>query len=694
MQKKTDFLSGLNENQKKAVLHNEGPILVLAGAGSGKTRVLTQRIARLVQEKRCLPEGILAVTFTNKAAREMRGRVAALTSAKAAEAMTLSTFHSLGARILREDGHRIGLKPAFSIIDEHERTATLRGIARASGMSGIKEDEHETLANRISMAKNGAKDPDTFKNENPGERKINRLYAAYRSTLLSRQLVDFDDLLLLPLQVLRGHPDVLEKYRRRFAYLSIDEFQDTNGAQMELVSLLAAPRNNVLAVGDDDQGIYSWRGADISNILSFTSRFEGCKAVVLDKNYRSTPSILGGASAVIAHNRRRTPKNVTAAAVDGEPIMHYVGDDEEEEARWIADKIAFHHAHSSVCLSGHAILLRTNALSRRYELALREKKIPYTVSGSISFFERKEIKDLLAYLRFFSNPQDELSLMRVLKVPNKGITPSSLEALDEAAAGRKMSLWDAILRHADNQKILPEQHATIQRFLAFYREYEGALKERDLAATIHRMLDACGYMAALKRAARDDAEYAERLANVEEILHGLETFESKNKRKNPTIERFLQELALSASDDEADEDDGKKRGVSLMTLHKSKGLEFPVVFLAGLDRDVIPSPRSVQEGNIEEERRLFYVGMTRAQKKLFLTYAATKVFRGKARRVVPCQFLSEIPEGFLDGKIGEQYKAEKEQFLNDFFAKMKLKFAESEKPRGPEGGEFGTAKGP
>ena len=470
------FTSGLNASQKKAVLHNEGPILVLAGAGSGKTRVLTTRIARLVHEKRCRPDEVLAVTFTNKAAREMRERVAKLTSAKAAGAMTLCTFHSLGARILREDGLAVGIKSSFSILDDHERTATLRNVMRASGIRGLKDGDNDKLANRISLAKNGALEPDAFKEKNPDERKAHRVYNAYRAMLLHRQSVDFDDLLLLPLLIFRKNPLVLEKYRKRFAFLSMDEFQDTNGAQMELVTLLAAPRNNVLAVGDDDQAIYSWRGANIGHILSFPSRFDHCVKVVLDKNYRSTENILGGASAVILHNRHRTPKNVTAAGGPGEPILHFAGDDEEEEAAWIADTINFHNSHSSFSFADHAILLRTNALMRRFETELRGKKVPYKIAGGISFFERREIKDIVSYMRFFANPGDELSLMRALKVPDKGIAPSTLEALDDLAAKRKMRLWDALLGHAECS-LQPLQAAKIAAFCAFHKKHSAKLAQ-------------------------------------------------------------------------------------------------------------------------------------------------------------------------------------------------------------------------
>jgi len=437
--------------------------------------------------------------------------------------------------------------------------------------------------------------------------------------------------------------------------------------------LLAAPRDNVLAVGDDDQAIYSWRGADISHILSFPEKFTRCTRVVLDKNYRSTENILGGATAVIHHNRHRTPKTVPAAAGRGEPILHFVGDDEEEEATWIADTINFHHTHSHFSFKDHAILLRTNALMRRFETGLRAQKVPYKVSGALSFFERKEIKDIVSYLRFFSNPSDELSLMRVLKVPDKGIAPFTLEALDDLAAQRKMGLWEAVLGHAQCANLQPAQAAKLVAFCEFHKKHLSALVPGKLAASFRELLDDCGYLGALRRASRDDAEYQERVANVEELLHGLETYEVKAGARGASLTRFLQEMALTASDDE--EDDSKKRGVTLMTLHKSKGLEFPVVFLAGLDRDVIPSPRAVEEGGIEEERRLFYVGMTRAKKKLYLTYPATKVFYSKQRKVIPSPFLYEIPEEFLDGKIGAQQQQDKEEYMGRFFEEMKARLA-------------------
>jgi DNA helicase-2/ATP-dependent DNA helicase PcrA len=668
-----DFTKGLNDSQKKAVLHNEGPLLVLAGAGSGKTRVLTMRIARLVHEKHCTPEQILAVTFTNKAAREMQERVAKETSEKTADLMTLATFHSLGVQILKEDGEKIGLKKGFTIIDEHDKIGTLKNIMRANGVRGLKKEDPEEFATKISLAKSASLDPEKYKETNPEERKLSRVYSSYSQILLKRQSVDFDDLLLLPLQLFTKHPEVLLKYQKRYTFVSIDEFQDTNAVQMKLASLLALPQNNIMVVGDDDQGIYSWRGAELENILSFSSKFKKCATIILDKNYRSTHQIFAGAHAVVSNNRVRKLKEITAVAGDGDPIMHYKGDDEEDEAMWIAAKIAEHNEHTSFSYGDHAILLRTNAMMRGYEEELRRQKVPYKVSGAMSFYERKEIKDLVAYLRFFVNPDDELSMARVLKVPNKGITPSSLELLDELAAFRKMSLWDAMLRHSELDKISDGQHVIIAKFIDFFNKFNEKFATNSLVFTVRELLTDTGYLEHLARAYKEDDSLKMRMDNINEMIHGLEYYEHKFKKKKPTLTGYLQEIALISSDANKEEEK-QQRSVVLMTLHKSKGLEFPVVFLAGLDKDCIPSPRAIEEGKVDEERRLFYVGMTRAQKRLFLTYPGTKIFRGKQKSVTPCPFLREIPVEFLDGPIGLKQDEEKIEFVDNFFKEMKDKF--------------------
>jgi superfamily I DNA/RNA helicase len=669
------LLKGLNQRQREAVMHTHGPLLVLAGAGSGKTRVLTHRVARLVREKHCRPGEILAVTFTNKAAREMRERIADLLSPSAAAAMTIATFHSFGVRILREDGEQLGLKRTFSILGDHERTSTLKGLARSTGRPG-KQERFDELATRISLAKNASLDPEAFGRENPDERRVGRLYKAYRSVLLKRQTVDFDDLLLLPLQLFERHPDILAKYRKRYRFISIDEFQDTNAVQMKLARLLASPANNIMAVGDDDQGIYSWRGAEIENVIQFPTVFARCRTVVLDKNYRSTRQILEAAHAVVANNTKRKLKHITAVVGDGALITHHRGDDETEEAEWIAATIRDNVDRRHFTYTHHALLFRTNAMMRRFEEALRQAHIPYRVHGGTSFFERKEIKDVVAYLRFFANSDDELSLMRVLKVPNRGVTPSSMERLEELAGRRRIGLWEAMERHGDADGIGERQHEKIEEVLSFRRRHATGFAEGALSSTMRDILRECDYLEHLQRAHREDGTAEARREHVEEILHGLEIFEKRRSRATRTLAGYVQELSLSIGD-EGQDGDKKSKGVSLMTLHKSKGLEFPIVFLCGLDDGVFPSPRALAEGGIAEERRLFYVGMTRAQRELVLTYPHTKVFRKKTVNVTPCRFLREIPEEFMDGKLGEREEEEREQFTADFFATMRQRFGEN-----------------
>jgi superfamily I DNA/RNA helicase len=671
----SDLVSGLNESQREAVLHDSGPLLVLAGAGSGKTRVLTHRIARLVKEKRCKPSQILAVTFTNKAAREMQQRMAELVSAKAAEAMTISTFHSFGVRILREFGSTIGLRKSFTIIGDNDRLSTIRAITRNTGRKSNKTS-HENFLTRISLAKNAALDPEQVSQHEPDDPHLEKVYRVYRNMLLKRQSVDFDDLLLLPLRIFEQDSSVLDVCRRRYRYISIDEFQDTNAVQMRLARLLAAPGNNIMAVGDDDQGIYSWRGADIDNIIHFTGAFPGCRTVVLDRNYRSTTQILEGAHAVVSRNTKRKLKHIVAVAGPGEPIMHYRGDDETEEAEWIARTIKDNSERHEYPYSSQALLMRTNAMMRRFEEALRHEKIPYRVHGGTGFYDRKEIRDVLAYLQFFANPDDELSLLRVLKVPNRGITPSTIERLEKLAGGRRMSLWDAFRRYAEVDNLNERQKEAVGRFVEFQRRHSDSFEKGRLSVTLRQMLQECGYIEHLRRAYKEEDTAEARVENVEEIIHGLELHERRRKVENRSLAGYLQELSLTFNDDSKDRE-SRSSGVVIMTLHKSKGLEFPVVYLCGLDDAVMPSPRAVAEGNIAEERRLFYVGMTRAQKRLYLSWPHTKLYRKKQVVVTPCRFLREIPEEHLDGKLGVQAEAERQAFADDFFSQMRNRFGGS-----------------
>jgi superfamily I DNA/RNA helicase len=668
------FLAGLNKSQQKAVSHNKGPLLVLAGAGSGKTRVLTNRIARLVHEKICKPSQVLAVTFTNKASMEMQERIGKMAGARPAAAMTVCTFHSLGARILREHGEAIGVRKYFTILDDHQRNAAIKEVVRNAGSVKLAE-KHEEIGWAISLAKNTSMDLEKYEQDNPETPRFKRIFEAYRSHNLKRQTIDFDDLLLLPLQLLEQHADILDVYRKRFSFISIDEFQDTNSVQLKMSRLLAAPANNIMAVGDDDQGIYSWRGADIENILSFKVHFPKCTTVVLDVNYRSTRPILEAALAVVGKNRKRTIKNITAATGEGEAITVYKADDETEEADWIAATVRDNVVGNRCAFKDHALLVRANATMRRFEEALRRAKVPYKVFGALSFFDSKEIKDVLAYLRFFANPADEISLQRVLKVPDRGISKTTMEKLEELAGLRRIGLFEA-LRHHQEVEMQEPQHANCHAFCAFFDTYAPHFAQGILAETIRKILAECNYIHLLQRASKTEDGAVLRRENVEEILNGLSHYESRNKKTAPaTLSGYLQELSL-VKNDETEDDEAQKGGVRLMTLHKSKGLEFPVVFLCNLDDSVMPSPKTVAEGRIEEERRLFYVGMTRAKKRLVLTYPATKEFRKKIMPVTPCRFINEIPPEYLDGSYIQKHEAEKQEFMDNFFADIQKRLAD------------------
>ena len=666
------FIQGLDKSQKNAVLHTNGPLLVLAGAGSGKTRVLTRRIARLVGEKHCRPENILAVTFTNKAAKEMKERITKLTSRATAGSMTISTFHSLGVKILREFGKSAGINPHFSILSDTDRLNILKQILRSTSKALSKENPGD-FGFQISLAKNGSHTPKKFLTANPDKRKIYRVYNSYSNFLKKQNCVDFDDLLLLPLKILMTDKTALSEYRKQFKYISIDEFKDTNTVQMEITKLIAAPLQNIMVVGDDDQGIYSWRGGDITNIIQFPSVFKGCKTIVLNYNYRSTKQIVDAALEVVANNEKRKIKNVRSAFGDGALIETYKAENEIEEVKWVVEKIIDNVKNRAFSHKNHAILLRTNALMRRFEEELRIHRVPYQLIGSMSFFDRKEIMDVFAYLRFFANTNDELSLLRILKVPYKGITPSTMERLEELAGIRKISLWRAFEKYHDARMIQDIQKEKIKKLLSFYKKYHQKFKNGRISNSLRSLLTEVNYIETLKKAYKEEKSLSFRLENIEELIHATELFEKRYKGKKENIlSKFIQEYALITNDNP--DEGSKKNGVQLMTLHKSKGLEFPVVFLPILDDTVIPSRRSCEEGNIDEERRLFYVGMTRAEKELVLTCPREKLFRQNYKPVKPCRFIFEIPEEFMDGRFGEKEDEAHKQTCENLLSELKMKF--------------------
>jgi len=654
------YLSDLNESQKQAVLHNNGPILVLAGAGSGKTRVLTNRIARLIEENICKPEEILSVTFTNKAAKEMVERINNIL--KNANKITISTFHSFGAKILRTHGNLIGIKKNFIIMDDNQRLSLIKESIRFCGCSSkIKNLDEISLA--LSIAKNKMMNNDQYLEEYERIPRFNKIYETYKSRSLKYQTIDFDDLILLPFLLFEKYPDILNKYQKQYKYISIDEFQDTNKVQLNLCKLLCDLHNNVFAVGDDDQGIYSWRGADINNILLFEKYFPNCKKIVLDINYRCTNNILNAALCVIDKNTNRTKKNIRSVTFSKDKIVVFKAEDEQDELEWIANTIIQNKNLKNISYSQQAILVRVNTSIKKYEEALRRFKIPYKIYGAMSFFDRKEVKDIFAYLRFFANKKDELSLLRVLKVPNKGLSSHTFEEIERISSLRKITLFEALEIHQE-LNITLEQHKLCNDFLKFVSKYENMFKKKGLYHTIKEILSECNYFELLKNSSKENNE--SRIKNVEDILESLLKFEaSKVNKSEDLISQYLLEMAIIKSDDVDETTDNNS--VKIMTIHKAKGLEFDIVFLSNLDDSVFPSPKAIEEGKIEEERRLFYVGMTRAKKYLYLTYPQTKEYRKNIVKVTPTRFIREIPDNFIDLDFLAATQQQRTDFLNNFF---------------------------
>ncbi len=663
-----DYTSTLDDRQAEAVLHTEGPLLVLAGAGSGKTRVLTHRIARLIGEKHCKSTEILALTFTNKAAKEMRKRVSDLTSKPEANKMTICTFHSLGVKILREYGQYLKLHANFTILSDNERVSTIKMIMRSTSKMIAKENPDE-YGTAISLAKNANLSPEEYNDLYPEHRKIARVYKQYHKLLLKRQSVDFDDLLLLPIKLFNETPRVLSKFRDKYKFFSVDEFQDTNTVQMKLTRMMVHPHYNLMVVGDDDQGIYSWRGAEIDNIINFHRLYKGTKTVILDKNYRSTAQIVDGANGVVKRNGKRKDKTSISHAGKGEPIVTYKAEDELKEVEWIVEQIYQFEKLELYGYGKQAILFRANAHMRRFEEELRNRRIPYKVQGGSSFFDRKEVKDIMGYLNFFNNTHDELSLARVLAVPYKGIAPTTMGKLEDLAGMIRGTLWDAFKRYEELDEIPPPQVEHLVKFVGFANEFLHRFKNDKPSNALRALLKEIKYVEIVKAAYAKEKSLEIRLENIAEMVHAMELYEHR-RGDEATLEGFIQRMTLSSGEKE----EGEPKGVTLMTLHKSKGLEFPVVFMPILDDAVMPSKRAREEGNLEEERRLFYVGMTRAERRLFLTFPASKLVRKKSIKVLESRFLHEIPEDCLNGKVGEQQDAEFAEFKEDFFAKMQEQF--------------------
>ena len=645
------ILRELNPPQREAVLATEGPLLVLAGAGSGKTRVITRRIAYLIVVQGVRPWQILAVTFTNKAAGEMKRRVETLLGATGLN-VWVSTFHSTCARLLRRHAAALGLRASFVIYDDGDQQALLKECLRALNLDG-RGITPRAVSARISLAKNELQGPAEFTTLAGDflEERVAKVYRLYEERLRQANAVDFDDLLLLTVRLFDEHPAILAGHQQAWRYLMVDEYQDTNRAQYRNVQQLARGHGNLCVVGDDDQSIYRWRGADVRNILDFEDDHPGCRVVRLEQNYRSTQRILDAAHGVIAHNLGRKPKTLWTENPAGEPATYYYARDEEEEAVFVVETIRRLAADENRRFDDFAIFYRTNAQSRVLEDALRRQVTPYVIVGGVRFYERKEIKDVLAYLRLLVNPQDGISLQRIVNVPTRGLGKTSLTRLEEFAGMRRLSLWDAIPLALEAGLFGPQAAKALGRFRALVETFQARVEARPVPDLIVGLLDETGYLAELQAERTPDAQA--RLENLKELVSAAQDFHERSDEKS--LQAFLDSVALIADVDQLQEGQGP---VTLMTLHSAKGLEFPVVFMSGMEEGVFPHARALMDDDeLEEERRLCYVGMTRAKERLFLTAARQRRLFGGGNFNLPSRFLDEIPAETLHRLDGSRPEA-------------------------------------
>lgn len=646
MQFLTDrLLKGLNREQQEAVKATEGPLLIMAGAGSGKTRVLTHRIAYLIVEKEVNPYNILALTFTNKAAREMKDRVGVLLGG-VAEEIWMSTFHSMCVRILRRDIDRIGYSRNFTILDTADQLSVLKSILKDLNIDPKKFDPRALLG-AISSSKNVLIDAAAFAKQQGGyhDKVTSDVYAEYEKRLKKNQALDFDDLIMLTIRLFERIPEVLEFYQRKFQYIHVDEYQDTNKSQYTLVKLLASRFQNLCVVGDSDQSIYRWRGADIANILSFEKDYPHAKTIFLEQNYRSTKRILQAANEVIENNSNRKPKKLWTENSDGKKIAYFRADSERTEAEFIAGKIKEISATGRK-LSEFAVLYRTNAQSRLIEETLMKSNIDYTIVGGIKFYDRKEIKDLLGYLRLIANPDDDISLSRVINVPKRGLGSTSLDKIARYAQEHDISMYKA-LAEVDFLGLSGKAANAAAGFRDLINIYTQQQEYLSVSELVEQVIDRTGYVDML--AAEKTIESQTRIENIEEFLSVTKAFEDSSEDK--TLVAFLTDLALVADIDKLGKEEESTESAVLMTLHSAKGLEFPIVFLIGMEEGVFPHSRSIMdEEEMEEERRLAYVGITRAENELYITNAEMRTLYGRTNMNPVSRFISEIPEELLESE--------------------------------------------
>lgn len=637
------LLTGLNKEQQQAVQHTEGPLLILAGAGSGKTKVLTVRIAHLLAQG-VNPYEILAITFTNKAAKEMKSRVEGLVG-DVANRIWLSTFHSFCAKFLRfELDNFLGYNSNFTIYDTSDSQAVIKAALKALNLDD-KYYPVGAMIGAISDAKNKLLFASDFRKQARDfyQQKVADVYEYYERELRKNNALDFDDLLLVAVKLLQSNEAVLDKYSKRFRYVMIDEYQDTNHAQYLLAKLLASHWKNIAVVGDADQSIYAWRGADIQNILDFEKDYPNCTSIKLEQNYRSTKIILDAANAVIENNEGRPKKNLWTDKTEGAKIQHFTAQSEHEEAAFIGDTIAKKHDIHGVPYGDMAILYRTNAQSRVLEEALIKRALPYIMVGGTKFYDRKEIKDVLAYLRVLYNPFDDLSLLRIINVPKRSIGATTVAKLQDYARANGTSLFMTLTQLHLVDSIKGKTKEKLEEFGILIFTLVAEMEDRTVLDILESILDRTGYLAQLEEST--DPQDQARAENIGELLSVAKDFQDTNP--TGTVEDFLEQVALVNDVDSFEQEESK---VTLMTLHAAKGLEFPIVFLGGLEEGLFPHSRTLMNPEeIEEERRLAYVGITRAEKELYISNATTRTVFGRTSSYLPSRFIDEIPEELVDG---------------------------------------------
>lgn len=647
--KMMNYLNTLNEEQRHAVTTTQGPLLVLAGAGSGKTRVITYRILYLINEKHVSPRHILGITFTNKASNEMQERINKLAN-KPIKGLTISTFHSFGVRILKKHIHHLGYKPNFNIYDENDKKNLIKSILNEMHLDSL-EFNLNVISKQISLAKNMhlfLKYFDQLQNE---EYKIivKDIYKRYEENLKHCNSLDFDDLIILPITLLKKFPEIQKEYQKQYQYILVDEYQDTNNIQYQFIKKLLNPQNNICVVGDDDQAIYGFRGSSIEHILRFEKDFPNTIVITLTKNYRSSKNILLAAGSIIKNNTQRHIKSINPTKKLGEKILIRETDDEMKEAEFVINKMNDLHYNHKIQWKEMAILYRTNFQSRPFEEVLRFKNIPYKIIGGIEFYDRKEIKDILAYLKVIANEKDELSLLRILNYPKRGIGDKTIYELNQYSMKNKLSLYETLAQIDKIDSIKSTLKNIINNFVDVINRYKKEFfhTKKPMYKIAYDLVEEIQYEDELKNESDEMLAVKRKMYNISELISSIRNYEESAKEtdEKPNLYNYLNKISLLTREEETN--NGEENKVSLMTLHLSKGLEFQTVFIVGMENDLLPHLKTLEEGNsIEEERRLFYVGMTRAKENLIITYAKNRKKFGTPLDKEPSQFIGEIPEGY------------------------------------------------